>query len=306
MKLSQPFICGFLYLLSTAILGSFLLFPIAKVAGQEQKMLQGNTLSKEGASEEGGSNVDVNVSIFDLVTECDLLAAHPEDTERMADGVADDDIVPRLAIMACEDALTEDQDEPRYAFQLGRAFLALGNKENARAQFEHAAQNGYAAAVAYLGDLYQFGLGVNQNTDKALEFYRKAVAGGFKVAESQIEQLTFDSSLYVSGSIGNFFSGNFQPITQQSDPLLRNYIYNFVLASMNECDNFLTPTSLVNFYLYRYPPDKWSQEQEENIQIAIQTSVGESDAEIFIKRHGCEGPVAKQLFGNINRFFGNT
>ena len=42
------------------------------------------------------------VSVLDLVDECDVLAAHPDDTQRMAEGVADDQIVPRLAIMACE------------------------------------------------------------------------------------------------------------------------------------------------------------------------------------------------------------
>lgn len=244
-----------------------------------------------------------NFSIFDLVSECDMLAAHPEDPQRMADGVTDDDIVPRLAIMACEDAVTSDPDEPRYAFQLGRGLLALGRKDKAKEQFERASKAGYAAAEAYIGDIYQFGHGVPQDSKKALAHYQKAIAGEFKIAESQIEQLTFDPSLYVSSAIGDLYSGSYQRINSQSDRLLRNYLHNFVLATMKECESFLTPKSVVNFYLYRYPSD-YNPEQDD-IGVAIQTSVGEFDAEVFVRRHGCEGPVAKQLFRNINKFFGD-
>lgn len=257
--------------------------------------------AKAPVPKESGVDPGENFSIFDLVTECDMLAAHPEDPQRMADGVPDDEIVPRLAIMACEDAVTSDPEEPRYAFQLGRALLALGRKEKAREQFERAAKAGYAAAEAYIGDLYQFGFAVTQDSKKALEHYRKAVAGEFKIAESQIDQLTFDSGLYVSRAIGDLYTGDFQRVTGQSDKLLRNYLHNFVLATMKECEAFLTPKSLVNFYLYRYPTDY--NPDDDTIGVAIQTSVGEFDAEVFVRRHGCEGPVAKQLFGNIIKFF---
>src|SRR6202023_83825 len=44
-------------------------------------------------------------SVLDDVDECDSLAAHPSDPERLADGVADDAIVPKLAVAACEAAV---------------------------------------------------------------------------------------------------------------------------------------------------------------------------------------------------------
>ena len=248
-----------------------------------------------------GTGARENFSIFDLVTECDMLAAHPEDPQRMADGVSDDDIVPRLAIMACEEALASDPEEPRYAFQLGRALLAMGFKEKARNQFERAAKAGYAAAEAYIGDLYQFGYGVTQDSKKAIEHYRKAVAGDFKIAENQIEQLTFDSSQYTGSAIGALYTGDLQRVTNLSDKPFRTYLHTFVLTTMEECRSFLTPKSIVNFYMYHSPAD--SNAEAENIGVAIQTYVGEFDAEAFLRRHGCEGPVAKQLFGNINRFF---
>lgn len=253
-----------------------------------------------GASQVGTATKE-NFSIFDLVTECDMLAAHPEDPQRMADGVSDDDIVPRLAIMACEDAIASDLEEPRYAFQLGRALLAMGLKEKARNQFERAAKAGYAAAEAYIGDLYQFGYGVTQDSKKAIEHYRKAVAGDFKIAENQIEQLTFDPSQYTGSAINALYTGDLQRITNQTDKPFRSYLHTFVITAMEECRSFLTPKSVLNFYMYHSPAD--SNTEADNIGMAVQTYIGESDAEIFLRRHGCEGPVAKQLLGNINRFF---
>lgn len=256
---------------------------------------------KVPASQQSATDSKTDFSVFDLVTECDMLAAHPDDPQRMADGVADDDIVPRLAIMACEDAAASDPEDPRYAFQLGRALLVMGLKEKARNQFERAASSGYAAAEAYIGDLYQFGYGVTQDNKKAVEHYRKAAAGDFKIAESQIEQLTFDPSQYAGPTIGALYAGDLQRVSKQSERPLRSYLHNFVLAMMEECRSALTPKSIANFYLYYLPTDENSE--TENIGIAVQTHVGEYDAEVFLRRHGCEGPVAKQLFGNLNKFF---
>src|SRR5688572_17258517 len=90
-------------------------------------------------------------AIFALVTECDLLAAHPADPQRMSDGVSDDEIVPRLAITACQAAMKKAPNDPRHAFHMGRAQLALGRKAEAKTYFDAAAKQNYAAAFAYLG-----------------------------------------------------------------------------------------------------------------------------------------------------------
>lgn len=244
-------------------------------------------------------------SVFDQVTECDVLAAHPEDPGRVAEGVIDDRVVPRLAIQACEKAQKAFPSEPRLRFQLGRAHWAAGKHDVARGHFEQASQAGYAAADAYLGDMYQMGMGAPQSSQRALDLYRKAVSHGFAGAKDQIDQLTFVPTLFVSGSIGLIYGADYERVTSQSDPLLRNYLFNFVQQVVEECGAFLKPASVVRYFLYRYPYNKgWTIEQDENIGVAIQTSVGEYDANVFLKRHGCEGPVAKQLFGNFDTFFG--
>ena len=194
------------------------------------------------------------LSVFDLVDECDLLAAHPADPDRMAEGVADDAIVPRLAILACENALESDPDEPRFAFQLGRALLAMGRKQEAFETFQIAAQAGHAAAYGYLGDAYQFGLGVKADAAKALESYKTALNKGFEAAKDQIEQLTFDVSIYVNYLIKNVYDGDLNALRSNSDAFIRNHLFNFSQSMMQECGSFLTPKGVVGLFFYRYPP----------------------------------------------------
>ena len=143
-------------------------------------------------SERDIDELEETFSAFDLVSECDLLSAHPSDPERTAEGVSDDEIVPKLAIIACESALEDDPTEPRYAFQLGRAFLSVKREEEARTQLANASAAGYAAANAYLGDIYQFGLGAEVSVALAQDYYEKASALGFEPAKAQLDQIRFE------------------------------------------------------------------------------------------------------------------
>lgn len=251
-----------------------------------------------------------SVSVIVLIEDCDILAAHPSDTQRMAEGVSDDQIVPRLAILACEDAIDLDADEPRFTFQLGRALLAGGREEEALALFQEAAEADYAAAWAYLGDTYQFGLGTSIDGQKAYQAYQKALDLGFLEAESQIEQLTFDASLYTLPFVQYFYEGQYPTITQiVDDPVrsatMRNYIFNLIQTLLYECEPFLTPGNVPALYAFRYP-EGWSPEAEEDIAVAIQTSVAEYDAATFLRRHGCDGLIAKHIFESMNRYLAAT
>jgi hypothetical protein len=252
------------------------------------------------------ASVAQDLSVIDLVTECDILAAHPNDPERMAEGVADDLIVPRLAIMACEDALTHEEDEPRFAFQLGRALLAVGREEEAVESFRTAAEQGHAAAWAYLGDVYQFGLGAETNGRLAFEAYTNAVEAGFSFAERQIEQLSFDRTMYTMPYISMFFNGDFEALRTASAregdrAWIRNYIFSFIEGLEVECGSYLKPSNVSKLYAYRYL-EGWNQEDDANIAVAIQTSIAESDVVRFVRRHGCSGLIARHIFDSINRF----
>lgn len=248
-------------------------------------------------------------SVIELVEECDILAAHPADPERMADGVADDEIVPRLAILACESAIESDPEDPRFVFQLGRALLSLGRKEKAFELFQKAAAADYAAAWAYLGDCYQFGLGTKVNGKLAFDAYKKAREKGFDEAKLQIEQLKFDPSMYTSTIVNLFYEGKHIEIARMSnDPkgqwLTRNYTFNLIQSLQQECEPYLEPQKVPALYAYRYPKN-WTPNADENVIIAIQTSVAEHDAAAFISRHGCDGLIAKHIFKSINLFLGS-
>lgn len=245
-------------------------------------------------------------SVFDLIDDCDVLAAHPTDPRRMADGVADDLIVPRIAISACEEAIESGPGDPRFVFQLGRALLNVGREEEAFALFLQASETDYAAAWAYLGDAYQFGLGTSVDGEKALDAYQKSLDLGFLEAESQIDQLTFDGSLYAMPFVSHFFQGKYQAIEALVDDaderaLNRNYVFNLVQTLLLECEPFLEPRNVPALYEFRYPPG-WTEETDRPIAVAIQTNVAEYDAATFLRRHGCDGLIAEHIFRSINLY----
>lgn len=82
---------------------------------------------------------------------CDQLAADPDDPTRVTAGVADEAIKSAQAIAACTEALKTHANEPRFAFQLGRALLAGGKETAAVQSFAAAAQAGHAGAMVYFG-----------------------------------------------------------------------------------------------------------------------------------------------------------
>jgi TPR repeat protein len=246
------------------------------------------------------------ISVLELVEECDILAAHPADPERMAEGVADDMIVPRLAILACEDVIERDPDDPRFVFQLGRALLAGGREAEAYAQFKEAAEKEYAAAWAYLGDAYQFGFGTQADGTSAYRAYQKAVELGFREAESLIDQLTFQADMYTMPFVGMFFENNYEALATESNSeagrwRVRNYVFNLIQNLNQECEPFLSGATVALLYRYRFPTG-WSTEADDSIAVAIQTSVAEHDAEAFLRRHGCEGLIARHVFTSMGRF----
>ena len=57
--------------------------------------------------------------------------------------------------------------------------------------------------------------------------------------------------------------------------------------------------------MYRYP-EGWKAEDDAAVRISVSGAVAEHDAKRFLQRHGCEGPVAQQLRGNINRLFSSS
>ncbi|MBL8571970.1 MAG: hypothetical protein JNK84_23085 [Phreatobacter sp.] len=239
------------------------------------------------------------------VHECDLLAAHPFDPQRMAEGVADDRIIPRLAIRECEAAHKETPQDPRFAFQLGRALLAAGRAEDAVKQFRVAAEAGHAAAWAYIGDAHQLGQGAAPSPPEAFAAYGKALAGGFTRAQSLLDQLNFDRSLFASSVLDDLFNSRHAALRTRmtSGPESerwpeRAYFFSLAQKLVSECGRILTPDAMLRLYNLRFGSG-WSGEAEARVGMTVYASVGDYDGNTFVRRHGCEGPTSKQIFAGI-------
>ncbi len=86
----------------------------------------------------------------------------------------------RTVVGAHEDA------SQRQRYQLGQTAYFFGNHGQAFALWQPLAQQGFADAQASLGWLYQAGLGVGQDLQQALYWYRKAAAQGHAVAQNNL------------------------------------------------------------------------------------------------------------------------
>ena len=78
-------------------------------------------------------------------TDCDVLAAHPSDPDKITEGVGSDVmLVP--AVAACKDAVSKDPGNRRLRYQLGRVLFYSGQTQEAWPHLEYAAENGSAQA----------------------------------------------------------------------------------------------------------------------------------------------------------------
>ena len=87
------------------------------------------------------------------VTECDRLAANPNDPDRVAEGVSSSRVDVKAAIIACTKSLEADLENSRFAYQLGRVSFYAGNTPDALKFIGQAAKQGYRQAEFVMGAL---------------------------------------------------------------------------------------------------------------------------------------------------------
>jgi hypothetical protein len=88
-----------------------------------------------------------------VVAACDRLAAAPDDPKAPGPGVELRSIDADAAIETCHRALAERPDEARLLYELGRAEMAAGRRNEAKRLWDDAASQGYPAAEYELGML---------------------------------------------------------------------------------------------------------------------------------------------------------
>lgn len=112
------------------------------------------------------------------VTQCDLMAGHPSDPERVTAGVDYALLRPATAIAACRADLAADPQNPRLMSLLARALTKNGELQEALELDEAAVKLGYLGAYHNLGNHYRRGEVVKRDLTKALELFTYAAERG--------------------------------------------------------------------------------------------------------------------------------
>lgn len=252
----------------------------------------------------------------DQPTECDTLAAHKSDPDRMAAGVDMDSIVPRLAIAACEAALAQYPDDPRFHYLLGRAFLAASRTADSIAQFQRAAEAGYAMANYNLGLAYEEA----GDYDEAAKYMKLAVDSGIAPARDALAGLVFTGEGFSSpGFFEAIYNGE---INSNRSAVL--YVSTFLQIFNNTAGCQAVAGSNVTVRAAQLAQKSMFGQmlgalssaggdgtfegaasagaragQDFTASLATQVDRVQDDANLFYTRYDCDTPIAKQFFGNL-------
>ncbi|MEP7032073.1 MAG: tetratricopeptide repeat protein [Pseudolabrys sp.] len=125
----------------------------------------------------------------DLVL-CDRLAAHPDDPDRPADikgvaEIANSDVA--IALKYCKIASTSSR---RALFELGRAYAANKQFNEAVATYRKAVDKGSTTAMVELGVLYGTGTGIAKDPAEARKLFERAAQGGNPRAVTNLAALS--------------------------------------------------------------------------------------------------------------------
>lgn len=115
-------------------------------------------------------------------TECDRLAGHPSDPDKIVDGVSQSQVLgwPNAAIHACQQAVAAEPGNARVRYQLGRVLFYTGRHADALPHLEASAAARHRQAQFVLGLFYTDGVkGVLEpDACRALALWRDAAERG--------------------------------------------------------------------------------------------------------------------------------
>ncbi len=115
------------------------------------------------------------------VLPCDEKATAPEDTERvkLVKGVRIENIDTREAYSACQDAAKMFPGVSRFPYQLGRIAMARRDYAEAAANYTKAFELGNNLALQALATMYDEGMGVPRNPERARFYYEFGAAKNY-------------------------------------------------------------------------------------------------------------------------------
>lgn len=127
----------------------------------------------------GLAKVSVAAPDSEAVTECDKLASHGSDPERVAPGVSQSSMRKAAAIAACLADTTIQPENRRLRYLLGRAYFYSGRAEDAMPHLIFSAEAGHRQSQFVLGYVYDSGLqGVEQDKCKTESLWLRSARQG--------------------------------------------------------------------------------------------------------------------------------
>jgi len=160
-------------------------------------------------------------------SQCDYLAIEPQNNLSIP-GIEFDRINFKKAIPACEGALKNSPEHPRYAHNLARALDLSGAHEQSIPYYTIAADQGYVHAINSLGVMYVNGQGLEQDFFKGVALLKQAKKRGhvqarvnlqgtdFSVLMESSQFLELQLRLQTLGFLKGAVSGRFDEATKQA------------------------------------------------------------------------------------------
>jgi hypothetical protein len=112
-------------------------------------------------------------------TQCDRLAAHPDDPLKVAPGISENSMDKPAAIAACQSAVAADPDNPRLNYQLGRALGYSGRGAEALPYRDKAVAGDYPQALFVIGYITMLGMNEQpKDVCRGAELIRRSAAAG--------------------------------------------------------------------------------------------------------------------------------
>lgn len=128
---------------------------------------------------------------LDVVYECDRLATHPDDPDRVARGLEREEMNLPVAEATCRKAVAEVPGSARANYHLARALYYQGKQAESLPYLEKSAAIGYRQAIFVLGYALTFGGDIPKDMCRAKELWRRGIGldhpwSGFHLVDKQI------------------------------------------------------------------------------------------------------------------------
>ncbi|OCW56682.1 caspase family protein [Hoeflea olei] len=176
----------------TAALATELAKPGVEV-GQMFRAAAANVVRETGGQQQPEYLVRLTDEVYfsrPQPSDCDYFAIAPYNQVGIP-GVEFDAIRPSRAIPACEEALANEPNHPRYLHNLGRAYDAAADYGKAVEYYRKSSELGYVPAYSTLGVMHINGQGTGQDFAEGVRLLKHAAQMGYRLAKVGLRNQDF-------------------------------------------------------------------------------------------------------------------